>query len=832
MRLIPSPTLAALHIGDPQWLWPAAGLLLCALVILGWGYRQARGGRATFLPALLKTLALAALAAFLLNPLWSAQRAQPRANLFVTLVDNSKSLRVNDRGKTMTRADALRQTLTGSASTSKPAISTGGAPPNNPPAIAAWSLRLAENFDSRLYAFDTRLHSLDDASQLTFDGRGSSLLTSLRAIADRYKGRPLAGVLLLTDGNATDLDAPGSGSAGGSALDLTGLPPVYPVVLGSDTPAADLGIASLAVSQTAFEDAPVTVAADVSAIGYAGRTFIGELLDETDKVVKTATMKVDGDDKTIALRFQVKPEKSGVSFYRLRLRAEPTLEREAASGDKEATTENNTRVLAIDRGKGPYRVLYVSGRPNWEFKFLNRAIAADPQMQLTGLIRLAKREARFAWRDNVRDAVNPLFKGFDPKDKEQVESYDEPVLVRVNTIDDAELRSGFPKYPADLFKYHAVVLDDLEAAFFTRDQLALLERFVTERQGGLLMLGGAESLREGDYHRTPLGRLLPVYLDRAAEGGSPSAGVRYRFDLTRPGQHEPWARLRGTEDQERQRLASMPAFLTVNRIPASGIKPGATVIAEAVDDAGGRWPALITQPFGGRVAVLAVGDQWRWALKREADNDDAAKMWRQTMRWLVAEVPGPVTAAAEPTRREADPPMKISVRLRDKDFKALDNATVKVTITPPSSAPGATGGSAARPEPIDLRAEASLSEPGLYEATYLPRIEGAYRAAVSAVGMDGKPAGTADLGWASGDSGDEMRSLKPNRALLEAIAKQTGGSVIDADDLDSFVAGLPSKRAPVMETTIEPLWHRWWALVVALSLLAGEWALRRVRGLP
>src|SRR5256885_11023024 len=38
---------------------------------------------------------------------------------------------------------------------------------------------------------------------------------------------------------------------------------------------------------------------------------------------------------------------------------------------------NNSTVLAVDRGHGPYRILYVAGRPNWEFKFLNRAAQED-----------------------------------------------------------------------------------------------------------------------------------------------------------------------------------------------------------------------------------------------------------------------------------------------------------------------------------------------------------------------------------------------------------------------------------------------------------------------
>src|SRR5690606_28812289 len=102
-----------------------------------------------------------------------------------------------------------------------------------------------------------------------------------------------------------------------------------------------------------------------------------------------------------------------------------------------------------------------------------------------------------------------------------------------------------------------------------------------ERGGGVLMLGGMECFREGEYHRTPIGDMLPVYLDRpsSSESGSP-----VRFELAREGWLQPWARLRDEEGAERRRLESMPAFLVANRV--ASVKPGASVIATAKDPAG------------------------------------------------------------------------------------------------------------------------------------------------------------------------------------------------------------------------------------------------------
>ena len=65
---------------------------------------------------------------------------------------------------------------------------------------------------------------------------------------------------------------------------------------------------------------------------------------------------------------------------------------------REATLANNRQMIVVDRGQEPFRVLYVSGRPNWEYKFLNRAIQEDPQVQMVALIRVARREPKFEFK--------------------------------------------------------------------------------------------------------------------------------------------------------------------------------------------------------------------------------------------------------------------------------------------------------------------------------------------------------------------------------------------------------------------------------------------------
>jgi hypothetical protein len=470
---------AELILSNRQSLWILVLLLAVAVPLLVWSYARAPTGPQKLFCVGLKALGFAALGLCLLEPLWSGQRARPGANIFAVVADNSRGLQVKDRGAARSRGEMLQELLN--------------------PHKGRWQSSLSENFELRRYYFDARLHPTVDFSEVKLDGTASAIGASLEGLAERFRGRPVAGVLLLTDGNATDMpDLPA----------LQGLPPVYPVVLGREDAVQDIAVKQVRTTQTDFEDAPVTIQADVETVGYRGHWIQASLVDALGRKVAEESLQARQEQDALAFRFRMKPERPGLSFYRLQVRARDELLADAEAttnrAHREATLENNSRVLTIERGRGPYRILYVSGRPNWEFKFLNRALQEDTQLEMVGLIRVAKREPRFTFMGRAGESSNPLFRGFEDQAAEETERYDQPVLVRLNTKDAYELRGGFPSREEDLYPYHAVVLDDLEAAFFTPDQATLLQRYVSERGGGLLMLGGMESFHGGKMTALPL----------------------------------------------------------------------------------------------------------------------------------------------------------------------------------------------------------------------------------------------------------------------------------------------------------------------------------------
>lgn len=781
-------------LGARDWLLVAV-ILGCAVAVAAiWSY--VRRGTPQFganaVAMVAKLVAVCAVAFCLLEPMRRSERPRPGANVMAVVVDNSRSMEIRPPGASgVTIASYLEQL--------KQSLSKE----------SSWQTRLAQDFDTRRYSFDQRLRAVDDLAALPFDGNHSALAEALTTLHSRFTSRPVAGVLLFTDGLATD------DVSRLESLDFKF--PIFPVVNDEPLSLQDVSVADPSVTLSSFELAPAMIEATVHCTGLAGEEIAVRLFDSDGSSLEKQTLSCDQPSFEKRVRFQYQPKSPGLQFVRVRamLLREDT-DQVQADSRREVTVANNSQLVTIDRGGGPFRILYVAGRPNWEFKFLRRALEEDIEIKLKGLIRMANKEPKFVFGDRGVDSTNPLFSGFSDN-AETAEQYDEPVLIRIGVEDEDELKAGFPKTEEVLYKYHAIILDDVDAKFFSQAQMLLLRQFVAERGGGLMMLGGQEMFLAGDYEDTPLGDVLPVYLRGKEQVRDKSTSVRYR--LTREGGLEPWLRLRANEPDERQRVAEMPEFQTWNAI--TDIKPGASVLAQisAGDDM--TQPGLVVQRFGkGRSAALLVGDMWRWSLRRAQENtDDLAQSWRQMARWLTADVPRTMEIDVQPPASSVEP-HRIVIQLRDEAFKPLDNATLQLTVKQPNQ------------QEISLLATADRTKQGQYVAEFWSQFDGAYRCRVEAVGPDMEEIGVEDCGWTAQPSAAEFARVEPDVTGLSRLAARSGGRTIGLDDLDDFVQNFPASKVPITESHIEPLWHQPWLLMLAIGCLCLEWGIRRVRGLP
>lgn len=775
---------ASEHLG-----WLVAIMIVAGAILLWWSYRSSglRPSDRT-IGMVLKGLAITFLVFFVLEPMNVTNRPTPGENVLIVLTDDSKSLRISDSGATQTRGETLIEAIEGEQD---------------------WLESLDRSFDVRRYQFNARVQAVNDF-ELTFEGNRTNIADSLEDVSARLGHRPIAGIILLTDGNG--------GSISSEELARLDLPPVYPVQIGKGMPERDLHIERVSVNQTNFEAAPISIVAEYGGVGHDGKRVTLSVIDPQGKVVDSKTAVLDQNAAANIVRFQIQPEDTGVLFYDVLIQTEDDFKREGNSSNKatEATLENNRLTAVVDRGGGPYRVLYVSGRPNWEYKYLRRAVVEDPETKLTGLLRIAKREPKFSFRSRSGESTNPLFRGFDRTDEETAQ-YDQPVFLRIDPDNEQELREGFPKAPEDLFKFDAIILDDTESEFFTHEQLQLLKRFVTDRGGGLVMLGGTESFGQGVYRNTPIEDLLPIYLDNIDDRDDSAS---YQLDLSRDGWLQPWVRLRRNESDERLRIDSMPEFLTLNRV--GRIKPGAEQLAFVRDANGVQYPALVTQSFGqGRVGAVLIGDLWRWEMHRpDPAESDLQTAWRQVVRWLVADVPRRVELDVDDDDVVQTGRVNIRALVRDELFEPMDNSSVRLTLTDPDGTE------------FMIDAEPSDTEPGVYVAEVSSRTAGAYRASFDVRAPDGSLIGEREAGWTASPDYFEFGQLSPDEETLARIATVTEGKVYALTDLASLADDLPNKPAPVMETIKYPIWHRASLFLLAIACLVLEWGWRRLRGAP
>lgn len=296
-----------------------------------------------------------------------------------------------------------------------------------------------------------------------------------------------------------------------------------------------------------------------------------------------------------------------------------------------------------------------------------------------------------------------------------------------------------------------------------------------------------------------------------------------RLRLTREGWLQPWARLRDNEKDEQQRLSDMPEFRVLNRLGRA--KPGARVIGVVGEEAAESSPALIVQRLGkGHTAALALGDVWRWGMQNPRVHEDMDKFWRQILRWLVAEVSSRLSIQVHREPTAMNETAVLRVRVRDKAFEPMDDASVAVEVQEPDG------------RRVSLTASPAPGESGLFEAVYVPRVSGGYMANATATDTAKAAAGDAQVGWTVDLEAREFQSVKTNRALLGEMARRTGGRVVEVGELESLARTLPHRDVPIMEVWIRSLWDLPGVLPVVftfvLACLIAEWALRRRRGLP
>jgi hypothetical protein len=199
-----------------------------------------------------------------------------------------------------------------------------------------------------------------------------------------------------------------------------------------------------------------------------------------------------------------------------------------------------------------------------------------------------------------------------------------------------------------------------------------------------------------------------------------------------------------------------------------------------------------------------------------AQRADFDKAWRQLVRWLVVDVPSRVELETLPNASEDG--QQLRVRVRGRDFRAMDDAVAKLAITAPDG------------KKTEVFTEPDAKEAGAFEAVSFSTAPGGYRADLEVKDGSSAIAGTASAGWAVNPLAEEFASLEPGRDLMQRMASDSGGQLLAVSDLERLPELLAKLNVPVKDTLTEPLWHAPWIFALILALLAAEWILRRKGG--
>ena len=105
-----------------------------------------------------------------------------------------------------------------------------------------------------------------------------------------------------------------------------------------------------------------------------------------------------------------------------------------------------------------------------------------------------------------------------------------PALQQAGILVDVSRPEDLPVNMAGLAHYKSVILANIPATELGRAQMTLLDQYVSDIGGGLVMIGGPQSYAPGGYYQTPLERTLPVEMQIKDQKRLPQLTIAYLID--------------------------------------------------------------------------------------------------------------------------------------------------------------------------------------------------------------------------------------------------------------------------------------------------------------
>ena len=701
----------------------------------------------------LRGVALALLALFLLHPVLRLEAQNNRSNFVALMVDDSRSMSISDEnGGKVTRLDRAKNLVCGEGEDLKKSGGLRG--------------RIEELCPTRCFKFSSDAQSLEHPAELKGRGGITNLYRSLKHVRNQMQGIPTAAVVLLSDGAYNSGGAPQELAR---QMGTEGIP-IFTVGFGDPLPTRDLEVVRVHAPKEVRKNSEVEVFAIVRATGLKDPFDV--ILKRKDEVLQKVQVTPGDSSSLIRVKLGFQPDTIGTFKYTVEMPPFPA----------EKIVDNNRTEFLLHVTDRRLPVLYVEGSPRTEFRFLRRALYKDKDFRIASILRTA----------NVQR---------------------QPLVQDMESGDGIE--TGYPKRKEDLFRFEAVIFGDIEAGYFSAEQLKMTDEFVRERGGGFLMLGGVNAFNLGSYQGSIVEKMLPVTLESAptAYDNRELRLLPTALGLLHPILHQ-------TEDSVKNRniWRDAPPLIGIN--PLKGVKPGAVLLAS---DSVKQQPLLAVQNYGaGRTAAFATGGSWRWRMSIPLENEIHEKFWKQLIRWLAVGSKEKVSIEVDKDIYVLGESVELSTTVLGKNLEAVNDAEVVALVSDPAG------------NVTEYPQQWVLSREGVYQTQFKPSEEGEYTVTTRVKFQDGVQE-TATATFSVGETFAEYRESAQNVDVLREMARASGGQyyVPDkaADVLQQIRELLEKKVGGEKVFEDKDIWDAPLLFILVVVSLLSEWLIRRRVGL-